>query len=350
MGSTEAMPNEPRSTESWRPQMPPWRKTEAGELRRVGVELELIGPDVDATTAVLVRTLGGTKESVSRYESIVHGDGAGPWRVELDFAYLKNKGRQRAESSDESGSLLENVSETVLRTGAEAVVPVEVVSPPLPLPRLACVQDLIGELRRSGALGTKSGLAYAFGMQFNPEMPRLDVTTVLAYLRAFLCLQDWLIRESRIDLTRRLTSYSAPFPAPYVRKVVDPAYDPDLATLMDDYLASNPTRNRALDLLPLLTELDEDRVRAKVDDDRVKARPALHYRLPNCEIADPSWGLHVAWTDWMQVEHLAADPKRLAEMGSSYCSFLDRTLDKWFGDWAEETEKWLLPASALGSE
>jgi hypothetical protein len=33
---------------------------------------------------------------------------------------------------------------------------------------------------------------------------------------------------------------------------------PDLDTLIDDYLEYNPTRNRALDFLPLFLHLDED--------------------------------------------------------------------------------------------
>ena len=38
--------------------------------------------------------------------------------------------------------------------------------------------------------------------------------------------------------------------------MLDAGYGPDLGALIDDYLAANPTRNRALDLLPLFAELD----------------------------------------------------------------------------------------------
>jgi len=326
---------------AWEPTLPPRPRTEAGALRRVGVELELTGPGVDAAAAVLVGTLGGTVEPVSRYELLVHGDAAGPWRVELDFGYLKRKGREQAESGDPPSGV-SGLSEAVVRAGAEAIVPVEVVSPPLPIPRLAQVEELVRALRGAGALGTRAGLTYAFGVQLNVEVPARDVDTLLGYLRAFLCLHDWLVRECRIDLTRRLTGYSASFPYRYVRRVVDAAYRPDRDRLIDDYLEANPTRNRALDLLPLWCELDAERVRRVVQDDRVEARPALHYRLPNSEIDDPGWGLHVPWDRWLQVEHLAADPERLAGACAAYAAFLDRPVEGLLGSWAEGVEPWLV--------
>ena len=234
-----------------------------------------------------------------------------------------------------------------MRTGAEAIVPVEIVSPPLPIPDLAGVQKVVDRLRRLGAHGTRAGITYAFGLHLNPEVPRRTSSTLSAYLKAFLCLHDWLVRESDVDLTRKLSRYMAPFPSAYVRRVIDPEYAPDLETLIDDYLQDNPTRNRALDLLPLFAELDEARVRGTVDDARVKPRPTFHYRLPNCEIDDPDWGLHRAWSNWLQVEHLAADTARLTDVCARYTEFLERPVAKWFGDWATEVEPWVLAPDLL---
>jgi hypothetical protein len=87
-----------------------------------------------------------------------------------------------------------------------------------------------------------------------------------------------------INLTRRITSYIDPFPIEYVRKVIAPAYRPDLGTLIDDYLEHNPTRNRALDLLPLFLHLDEERVRAITDDPLIKPRPT--FPLPPAQLRD----------------------------------------------------------------
>jgi hypothetical protein len=141
-------------------------------------------------------------------------------------------------------------------------------------------------------------LRNAFGLQLNPEVPDTDAGTLRRYLQAFLCLADRLQARPRVD----------------------------------------PTRNRALDLLPLFLHLDPGRVRAAVDNPRAKPRPALHYRLPNCEVDHSGWGLGPAWRGWLQVEHLAADPVRL---GAAYARFLDRPLGGLFGNWAEEIEPWL---------
>ncbi|MEZ4383742.1 MAG: amidoligase family protein [Nannocystaceae bacterium] len=344
---------------TWRPSLPPLAETAAGATRRIGVEIELIGLDVAEVAALVAEELRGDVVARGDYEHEVHGDADGVWAVELDSQQVKRLSRARdaaAEASDdpsdpegaapegavrEAIARIEAAAESLFLRGAEAVVPVEVVSPPLPLPRLADVERLIARLREAGAKGTGAGLTYAFGIQLNPEMPRLDAPTITRYLQAFLCLYDWLLGRSAIDPTRRLTGYSAGFPAAYVRRVVDPSYAPELAALIDDYLADNPTRNRALDLLPLFIHLDRDRVRAVVDDPRVKPRPTLHYRLPNSEIDDPRWGVHVAWNDWLEVERLAADPPRLRQLCARYSERLARPLGGLLSDWGEEVKPWL---------
>ncbi|MDZ7810628.1 MAG: amidoligase family protein [Arhodomonas sp.] len=301
----------------------------------MGVEIELAGLDVPAAAAVVAAVVGGCTEAISRYEYRIIGDARGEWVVELDFAYLKGRGRGPTES------VTGEAMETVIRLGAEQVVPVEVVSPPLRLRDLAVADEVIGALREGGARGTGGGLVYAFGLQLNPEMPALDPETITRYLRAFLCLFDWLKERARVDLTRRLTTYIDPFPRAYVRRVVDPGYRPSLEQLIDDYLAANPTRNRALDLLPLFTHLDPGRVRAALDDPRIKARPALHYRLPNSEVDRPGWGIGGAWNDWVCVERLACDEVRLRSVAAAYVDHLDHPLQALGHPWLEQVTEWL---------
>ena len=65
------------------------------------------------------------------------------------------------------------------------------------------------------------------------------------------------------DMTRRLLSFAEPFPDEYVRLIADDNYWPDLSALIDDYLKWNPSRDRDLDMLPLLAFVDEERVRKK---------------------------------------------------------------------------------------
>jgi len=326
--------------------MPPRLETEAGEPRRIGVEIELGGLGIPRVAEVVQAVLGGDLRPYSDYEAFVTGDPAGDWAVELDFRLLKARARERLEAGTALDAIDEGV-ERLLRFGAEQVVPVEVVSPPLPMPRLPEVQRLIAALREAGALGTSDNALYAFGVQLNPELPACDAATITAYLKAFLVLYDWLRQEAAPDLTRRITGFAEAFPREYVERVLAPGYQPDLPALIDDYLRENPTRNRALDLLPLFLHLDESRVRGAVEDERVKARPTLHYRLPNCEIGRPDWGLHVPWRCWLQVEHLACDPERLAAAAGGYREFLARGVGAWLDEWPRHLQRWLIDSGDL---
>lgn len=312
---------------------PPWQQNAQGEVRRCGVEIEMNGVTLDQVSDLISESMSLGVRQDGRYERRLTGDPAGDWIVELDFDLLKKLGRQEHAVDTLSGEL-SGSAEELLKTVALPLVPLEVVSPPLPLDRLDEIEQLIVKLRNAGARGTSDTLTNAFGMQFNPEVPSNEAELLTAVLKSFLCLYEWLFKRARIDLARRVTLFAEPFPREYVMKVVDPSYWPDLAQLMDDYLQFNPTRNRALDLLPLFKYLDEPRVVRKTQDVLIKARPTWHYRLPNCEIDQPDWGLYRAWNDWVEVELLAYDRARLNACCREYQQFLARPLDRWFGDWA----------------
>lgn len=321
--------------------LPPLTRTRDGAMRRIGIEMEMKGPSIAVLSGLVAQHVGGRVEVISRYEHRVTGDPAGDWLVELDFAYLKARGRHARGDDEGVLAQLDDAAEELLAAGSEVLVPTEVVSPPLAMDRLGDIEALIARLRAAGARGTRDGLAFAFGLHLNPELPDTDAETVARYLKAFLCLFEWLRERSRVDLLRRLTVYIDPFPLEYVRQVIDPGYWPDTTALIDDYLQENPTRNRALDMLPVFAHIDEDRVRARVDDPRIKPRPALHYRLPNCEIDVPGWGIGPAWRDWLQVERLAADRARLDAVCERYREYLERPLTRLMDDWVELIEPWL---------
>jgi hypothetical protein len=127
------------------------------------------------------------------------------------------------------------------------------------------------------------------------------------------------MERTAVDFTRRISPYINPFPAAYARLVLAPDYPADAGRLIDDYIAHNPTRNRPLDMLPVLAHLDERRVMERVEDPHlVKGRPAFHYRLPNCMVNEPGWTLAREWNAWVDVERLAADPDRIARMARDY--------------------------------
>ncbi|HDZ57894.1 MAG TPA: alpha-L-fucosidase [Pseudomonas xinjiangensis] len=321
--------------------LPPWQYNAEGKIRRVGVELEMNGLDINRLADVAAQFLDCEVEKTSRYERTLRGDPAGDWVVELDFRLLKELGRETRAKNDLGDELMTSAEE-LLKWVADSLVPLELVSPPLPMDRLGDVNGLIVKLREAGAKGTADRMTNAFGMQFNPEVPNQQSETIAAYLKAFFCLYDWIHARANINMTRRLTSYIDPFPSSYVRYMVNAAYWPDMPTLINDYLKANPTRNRALDMLPLFKHLDPQRVAATTGDKLIKSRPTFHYRLPDCRIDQPGWGLDVAWADWLEVERLAADPQRLEACCRAYCAHLDHTLGRLLGSWEDETRKnWL---------
>ncbi len=322
--------------------LPPRIENAQGKPRRIGVELEMNGLTLDQLSELVADYLALEIQQAGRYERVLSGDPAGDWGVELDFRLLKQLGREEREKGTVSGELGDSAEE-VLKWLAESLVPMELVSPPLPMVRLNQVEEIIRRLRAAGAKGTSDRLVNAFGMQFNPEVPDENTDTITAYLKAFTCLYDWLYARADINLSRQVTNYIDPYPTDYRRLLVGADYWPERSLLIDDYLAHNPTRNRALDMLPLFAYFDEARVRRQLDDPLIKPRPAFHYRLPDCEIHRSNWSLSLAWNDWLEVEALACDENRLADCCRAYHEFLSDPLDRWFGDWVKQVEaRWLL--------
>ena len=312
--------------------LPPISTNASGEMRRVGVELEFAGLSIENIVLLIREQFGGSVVIHSAYENTVIDTCLGDFKVELDFQYLKRRGRY-PQNTEDAFALFDEWSEFIVRMAAEQIVPFEIVSPPIPMDRLSELGQLISPLRESGAQGTDGSALNAFGLHFNPELPSLDHETIVCYLKAFLCLYDWLVQHSQIDLTRSMTGYISPFPTGYIRQVVDLAYHPGQDALIDDYLIANPTRNRALDMLPLFAYLDKARTLSVIDDERVHPRPTLHYRLPNCQIDKPGWNLDSDWHNWLVVERVASNRDCLDALCRAYMTFLDRPFAEWFQDW-----------------
>jgi hypothetical protein len=191
-------------------------------------------------------------------------------------------------------------------------------------------------LYEAGARGTRRSFRYAFGMHINPELPSDKACSIRDHLRAFLLLMPWLSDRVDVDLTRRVMPFINPFPNDYVRLVLQRDYPDDANRLIDDYLKHNPTRNRPLDLLPVLAYLDETRVMREVEDPHlVKPRPAYHYRLPNCLIDEPNWSIAREWNTWVAVEKLAADQDRLAAMSRDYLDADEQSFRPFINKWPD---------------
>lgn len=319
--------------------VPPVRAREDGSPRRVGVEIELQGIRVAELAELVAGVLGGEWEERSSAEYRVIDRAERPWRVEVDFQLLKELAEQATEDEP-----FRNLLVDALGAASSLVVPCEIVSPPLPVTDLS---DSLGRLAESlheaGARGTRHTPWYAFGVHLNVDPPDLETGTLLAYLRAFICAYDWLVWHGRVDPARRLTPYIDAYPRAYDLLVTDPEYAPDRQLLIDDYLAHNPTRNRALDLLPLLMHVNGPRVRSVVDDPLVKPRPALHYRLANSSLDEPDWSLRQPWTEWVALERLASDADALEACCIAFRRHREQLLHPVRSAWRKEVARWLDP-------
>lgn len=289
------------NTES-RCHLPDILTTESGDERRVGIEIELSGLGYTDLVSLVARLLNGSSRPVSRYVEEVDTD-LGAFTIELDSDPIKDLDL-RDESLPESLRELGGHAMDMIDSAAEKIVPLEIVGPPLAFSNLDRIEHLCDELHRAGALGSREALYYAFGLQLNPELPDLRPATIVRYLQGFAALYDWLKSRHQLDISRKFTTYIEPWNSTYTDCLIMPDYDPDQDTLMRDYLKYNPTRNRALDLLPLFAYLDSKLLAEYVNDVRIKSRPTLHYRLPDCDIDNPEWHFSTVWNDWVVLEQL----------------------------------------------
>ncbi|MGQ9367891.1 amidoligase family protein [Azospirillum sp. ST 5-10] len=291
---------------------PPRLHTADGAPRRVGLELEFMGVATARAAQALAAALGGRVVGEDPHAYAVLDSALGDLAVELDLRH--------AHPQRHAGALrwrLGRRGAGLLGTLARRVVPQELITRPLPLDRLHEFERAVAVLAGAGARTTRLPLVEVPGLHFNVDVPSCEAAALTAHLRAFVLLEPWL-RRAALDAfggaTRARASLPARHPAAYVDRLLDPAYRPDAATFVDDYLDANPSRDRGLDLLPLLLHLEPERVRARLPREKISARPAFHYRLPLARVGEPGWSPAADWNRWVLVERLAADGDRLAEL------------------------------------
>jgi hypothetical protein len=322
-------------------QMPPKTKTASGAERRCGIEIEYI----DVPLARSAQLIAGLWQGDIRWQHDHHATIATPqlgeFTVELDVEWMQ-KLAQEAQQQEAAQQLpLAKTADKMLMPMVSTMAPNEIVTPPIPFSQLHELDTLVQQLREAGAKGTGDSVLYAFGVHLNPELASTSAPDILRYLRAFLLLHDWMKEAMAIDTTRNLTGFARAFPLDYRRLVIAESYAPSLTQLVADYLHFNPTRNRALDMLPLLSHLDGQQVQAVVDDSLIKSRPTFHFRLPNCHVDRAGWTLETAWTYWLEVEALAWDDARMQRMQKAWTHHHASAFSRLSDAWIKETEQWL---------
>lgn len=306
-----------------------------GAPRKIGVEIEYSNLSLEPSARIIRELFGGAAVRNNRFSWRVEETRLGDFALEMDMRLLSKMSRTEGPGKF-LGSLLGEESMEELEQMAEEMasflVPYEVACPPLPLADLGEIDALVDAFRQEGALGTTSMIRYAFGVHLNVEPPATDVSTLLAYFRAFLLLRRWLEHQTEVDMTRQLSPFIDDFPSRYVRKVLAPEYAPEQNAFIADYLEANPSRNRMLDLLPLLAYLDEKAVRKALPDEKISPRPAFHYRLPNSKVDLLRWDVSQEWKIWTAVEVLAAEEEERNRLAEIYRKEQEKTLpdnDRW---------------------
>ena len=273
-----------------------------GAPRRVGVEIELGGLPEAEVARIVAEQLGGEAVQEDSHIWAVEESALGRVEVYLDIFLRKaQQGRLR---------------DLALDLGRE-VVPVEIVTEPLDMEGMAKLDDLRDALRAAGALGSGAGLVFGFGVHFNIEVASEDDADTVRPLLAYALIEDWLRSAYPIDDSRRVLPFTDPYPTDFVRALIaaGPGAARDHVTGL--YLELTPSRNRGLDMLPLLAHFDAPRV-ADAIADKTSARPTFHFRLPDCRIDEADWRLSTEWWRWVAVERVARDAALLRRLSDAW--------------------------------
>ncbi|GAA0683135.1 hypothetical protein GCM10009104_05240 [Marinobacterium maritimum] len=304
-----------------------------GKQRRVGFELEFTGLTFAQARQHVRQVLKGTEKAKSPVEISFETE-LGEFNLELDWALLKQVSKEYADV-DPTPDWLEGLSRA-----AALVVPIELVCPPIALDRLESLDPVIDALRGAGAQGTEDSFIAALGVHINAELPDTGPTTIQSYLKAYSLLQWWLVDAHNVNIARKVSPYVDLYPEKYIDQLLSQQHA-EIDDIFDLYLAYNATRNRALDLLPLLSHIDNQRVQNQANDDRIKPRPALHYRLPNCEIERRDWSLAAEWNNWWVVEQLSGDTDAITELSQRWLSMSRPLLGVNRNEWVKGVDQWL---------
>ncbi|QPH52342.1 amidoligase family protein [Pontivivens ytuae] len=272
----------------------PVARTADGSIRGVGLEFEFIGPDVGRTVSALREALGGEAEG-GPHSQYLRDSSIGDIKVLLDMGFVQREGPDP------------DLQRVVGEIGG-VLVPVEIVLPPLPHDELDQIDPALEALRAAGAQGTSGAALYAFGMHINTEVVSLEIADIYPVLRAFALIEDGIRDSHPIDLGRWMLPFVDPYPRGFIDAMArgEGRNNPD--DLIDVYTQHNATRNRGLDMLPILRAIDAERVQARLPaGEKGGTRPTFHYRLPDCRIDEPGWSPAVEWNVWTTVERIASD-------------------------------------------
>ncbi|GAB3202416.1 hypothetical protein ABID22_003879 [Pontibacter aydingkolensis] len=328
---------------------PPVLYNEDGKIRTVGFELEYANLGIEESVQLVQHLYGGSVQRENRFRQQVVGTRLGDFTIEFDLTLLTEKLYKkpfeslniRIEDVKLGEGTLEDEVETALESIIGKLFPYEIACPPVPCTELWQLEKLREALYQHHAEDTDSFPTNAFGTHINIETPDTHLDTLLAYMRAFLLLYPWLVKEGDIDLARKLSPFIRPYPNDYAELILRPDYQPTLEQLIQDYHTYNPDRNRPLDMYPIFAALHPEFLHQFKGMGKVKARKTYHYRLPNSCVAQPDWTLAQEWNNWVAVEELASDRERLNELCYDYVAMKNDGFIGFETKWLKKINQWL---------
>lgn len=284
--------------------------------RRTGFEFEYTGIPIKQCAQLLADEFGGRIEMETELKYRVRESELGDLKVIADWELAQKI--SRGEYKGLPKVLKKLIRESLRKFGEikTLFIPWEIVTEPLQFSSFHKLERMRKLLAKHEAKGVTESITFAFGTHVNCEAPDFRLDTILRYLRAFLVLYPTLVKSLDVQLGRRVLSFIDPFPSKYAKLVLNPKYRPGWEMFEKDYLRWNNTRNRALDLLPLLCQCRPGFIEKIHPSFRhmINPRPTFHYRLPNSDFSNSDWSVSAVWNSWAEIEKIAADPVKLVEL------------------------------------
>jgi hypothetical protein len=307
---------------------PPVKKTAKGDLRKVGVEIEFGGLGARQAAITVQNALSGNIKELNSNKYTVTETIIGNIEIIVDSRYLQPSSQDKNWIKE----LKEKFGEKLA-----GLVPIEIITEPIPYTKLSVIDNLVSKLRERDAKGTSASPFFAYGMHLNVEAISLQIKDIIPIVRAWGLWGPYIARQNGIDLSRKVLPYIDQYPASYIDILAKKHYSPSWPDFMACYAEHNPTRNRDLDMIPLMRSIDSEMVEALLPKDHSKKRPAFHWRMPDTRLGDPDWKPSKNWNDWIEIEELAADSTKLEALASLWRKHRTDTFD--FRFWTNILEK-----------
>lgn len=274
-------------------------KNYEGKPRRVGVEVEYVGPDNNQSAYLAKQILGGTIEQVNPHLTHLIGSELGDMEFMLDTEYV------HPDEPDEPATV--QSARDTLGKMVSSLVPQEMVTSPIEICNLSMLNKLTDALAKAGAKGTHESILYAFGLHLNTEIASTSPEYLLSVMRAMVILEPKVKHSIQPDFSREIMRWAQSYKGEYVRVIMNDDYSPDMQTLITDYIRLNPGRSYHLDMLPIFRHLEAEIVSDLIGDKYPASRPTFHYRLPNSGLGLKNWSIRKDWNIWVEIENFASE-------------------------------------------